>query len=334
MIGMKKKTIKTVLNKKIKNWLNTIEDENVRKIAGDNTLVCGGAISSMLLGEKPNDYDFYFKNKEAVKTIAEYYVKRFNASNKIKSINDYEAEVKEQTIKNWQGVDEDRIVIYIASAGIASEAQAESEVEYKYFEQESEKTTDDFFDALTVQDELADQLSEDPANTVEEVVTKLKAEKERYRPVFLSDNAITLSDKVQLIIRFYGNVDDIHRNFDFVHAMCSYDYANGILILPMDSLENLLSRNLVYKGSLYPIASIFRIRKFIERGFRIAAGELLKIIWQINELDLKDIKVLREQLTGVDMAYMHELISALEKDNQTYNIDSIYIAKLIDEIFE
>jgi hypothetical protein len=330
MTGMKKTTIRTVLNKKIRNWLNTIQDEDVQKIASDNVLVCGGAIASMLLGEKPNDYDFYFKTIDAAEAVTKYYVKKFNESNKIKSINSYSAEVHKKFITNCKGIEEERIVIYMKSAGVAGENQSE----YKYFESETEVATEEFFESLNVLDTITNDLTEDPAETTEEVITKLKAEKERYRPVFLTDNAITLSDKVQLIIRFYGDVNAIHANFDFVHAMCSYDYSNGTLILPQESLEALLSRTLVYQGSLYPIASVFRLRKFIERGFRITAGQLLKIIWQINELDLKNMNLLKEQLVGVDMAYMRELITALEKEGQPFNIDSTYISKLIDEIFE
>jgi len=74
------------------------------------------------------------------------------------------------------------------------------------------------------------------------------------------------------------------------------------------------------------------MKKFLDRGWRISAGEMLKIMWQISELDLKDQDMLREQLTGVDMAYMHELIAAL-KDVSADKINSTYIAEIIDRIF-
>ena len=59
---------------------------------------------------------------------------------------------------------------------------------------------------------------------------------------------------------------------------------------------------------------------------------MLKIMWQVSQLDLKNPKVLREQLLGVDQAYMHQLISAIE--NATERVDATYLAKIIDEIFE
>ena len=157
--------------------------------------------------------------------------------------------------------------------------------------------------------------------------------KKKYRPIFLSQNAVTLSDKVQLVIRFYGEPQAIHSNYDFVHAKCYYDYHNNDLTFPPEAMEALLSRTLVYEGSLYPVASIFRMKKFIERGWRITAGQQLKIMWQISEIDLSEYSVLREQLTGVDAAYMHQLISALE-DVDPEKITSSYVGAIIDRIFD
>ena len=71
---MQAKTIKKVLAEKINEWLNTITDESVRKLAKENTIVTGGSIVSMLLSEPVNDYDIYFKTKESCKAVAEYYV--------------------------------------------------------------------------------------------------------------------------------------------------------------------------------------------------------------------------------------------------------------------
>jgi len=162
---------------------------------------------------------------------------------------------------------------------------------------------------------------------------KLKRKKgERYQPSFLSENAITLTNKVQLITRFYGEPNEIHDNYDFVHAKCYWDNGIGELILPAEALECMLSRTLRYAGSLYPIASIFRTKKFIERGWRISAGEQLKIMWQISEINLRDPDVKREQLTGVDYAYLHMLIDALV-NVKPEKLTSNYVCEVIDRIF-
>ena len=143
-----------------------------------------------------------------------------------------------------------------------------------------------------------------------------------------------MSDKIQLVIRFFGSPGEIHENYDYAHAMCYYTYGDGDLVLHPEALEAILSKTLIYKGSLYPVASIFRVRKFIQRGWRITAGQLLKIMMQISSIDLRDPVVLREQLIGVDQAYMHQLLRALETKDASQRIDQTYLAKLVDEIFE
>lgn len=331
--GRKRKGIKKALNDKIEDWCQSILDqatdglnedeiqkrtteaEQLVKAIKRDVIITGGSIVSMLLGERVNDYDVYFRTKATTKLVAEHYVKRYNDANPTKvkeGVSSYEPFVQEETIKNIKGVEEERIVVFAKSAGVAGEDQST----YAYFEGEPQEATERFVD-----DVCAAKEGEDDST------------KPRYRPVFMSQNAITLSHALQLVIRFYGEPDKIHSNYDFVHATCYFDYHAQDLVLPGEALECLLSRTLIYQGSLYPIASIFRMKKFIERGWRITAGQQLKIMWQIAEIDMSDFTILREQLTGVDMAYMWELIEAL-KDTDQSKICSTYIGEIIDRIFD
>jgi len=331
MPGMRTGTVKLVLKDKIDTWLKSIPDPDIRKLIQDNVLVTGGAITSLLQGEKPNDYDMYFKTREATKAVAEYYVKVFNDSNKLSSVNKYNAFVKEESINNINGETENRILIYMASAGVASEGQTR----YEYFESQTDSETEQFFDSLKAEEGIAVDVEKRPIEVATEINNELSDKtKPRFRPIFMTDNAITLSDKVQLIIRFYGPIEIIHKNFDFAHAMACYDYSTDTLTIPQETYESILSKYLIYNGSLYPIATLFRMRKFMARGWRITAGQMLKVAFQISEMNLTDPKLLREQLIGVDFAYMRQLINAIENKESGTKIDSIYIAKLIDEIFE
>jgi len=152
--------------------------------------------------------------------------------------------------------------------------------------------------------------------------------------VFLSGNAITLSDSIQLCIRFYGEVDEVHENFDFEHCKCFYDYGANTLTVPADSAVAILTKELRYSGSLYPICSIIRTRKFIKRGWSCNAGQFIKMISQVNKLDLDDIEVWKEQLTGVDAAYFVEIIKALENAKDAGEVvDQAYVVALIDKMF-
>ena len=154
----------------------------------------------------------------------------------------------------------------------------------------------------------------------------------KFYPRFITDNAISLTDKIQLITRFTGEPDKIHSNFDYAHAMCSYSYKTNTLNVNQEALESMLSRTLIYRGSLYPIASVFRMRKFIRRGWKITAGQILKIVFQINRLNLRDVSTLTDQLTGVDLHYMSALLTRLN-GKDFFELDHSYVCTVLDEIF-
>jgi hypothetical protein len=153
----------------------------------------------------------------------------------------------------------------------------------------------------------------------------------KYQVAFLSQNAISLTDDLQIVLRFNGNNQEIHKTFDYIHATNFFTFKDG-LVTNVDALQCILSKTLKYQGSLYPITSIVRMKKFINRGWNISAGEMLKIMFQISELDLKNPKILEEQLIGVDIAYFSILIEAL-RNVDSKKITSAYINTLIDKIF-
>lgn len=297
---MKAKTIKKIIRQKVHEWIKSIDDSKLRENVAQNCIVTGGAIASMLLGENVNDYDVYFTNKETAKRVAEYYVKKF----KDNPPSTYTGNKRNIPISV---VDEkDRIKIVIKSEGVASE-------EIDPQEQPS---------LLNVQRATHFQEKE--------------KESGKYRPIFLSSNAITLSDDVQLIIRFYGSPEEIHKNYDFVHCTNYWASSDDELTLRPKALEALLAKELVYIGSRYPLASIIRTRKFIKRGFTCNAGQYLKMCWQVAELDLYDIEVLEDQLVGVDTAYFQMLIDTIKaeiSEDPDFGYDYPYIAELIDRIF-
>lgn len=311
--GMKAKTIKAIIQKKFNSWVGSIEDEAVRKLVEKNTIVTGGCIASMLLGEKVNDYDIYFANRETAHAVAQYYVDRFEM--KKKSGIPCKIYVEDAT---------DRIRIVVKSAGIASEEG--SDEDYQYFESRPEGEAQGYVaevmsDAGSIQDtyeEIEEIVQEDEDNT--------------YRPVFLSTNAITLSNRVQIIIRFFGDPETIHENFDFVHATNYWTSGDSKLTLRQPALESLLCRELRYVGSRYPICSVIRLRKFIKRGWVINAGQILKMMMQISDLDLTDPAVLQEQLTGVDSAYFIEVMKKIKEKDPT-KVDSAYLVEIIDRMF-
>lgn len=164
---------------------------------------------------------------------------------------------------------------------------------------------------------------------------KAKKDKKKndFIPLSITDNAITLSDGVQFILRFTGSPETIHKNFDFAHTKC-YQTSEGLVLDPL-ALECILTKTLKYTGSKYPLSSIIRTRKFIRRGWTISAGEMLKIMYDVSKLDLENIDVLKDQLIGVDVTYFHTLITALTKGKADgVAFDRTYLCSVIDLVFD
>jgi len=304
---MKAKTINAVICKKFDEYTSSIKDEKVKELVIANTVITGGCIASMLLKEKVNDYDLYFTNKETVKAVAEYYVKQFNDKN---NEDGYvlDGAIPNERNENSEGgaalnMTPDRIKIVFDSNGVAKEKG--------------------FLGAHELGERMENQ-NEDTADTGE-----------KYRPIYLSCNAITLSHQIQIVIRFYGEPMEIHDNYDYVHCTNYWSSKEREVYLNQNALESLLAKELKYIGSKYPLASIIRMRKFINRGWTINAGQILKMGFQLSLLDLTNIEVLEDQLVGVDVAYFNILIDALKNrpNNEEQTLTYGYLATIVDKIF-
>ena len=358
---MKTKTINAIIWKKIKDWISSIEDEELGKSIEKDIIVTGGCITSMLLNEEVNDYDVYFKTKETTKAVSEYYARKFNENNEGRTTkigHKLHAWVLDgQDLEDWKNnkkklssfaydykdveyakVDEwvydeehpdnknnfmlsgmvlnttsDRIKIMVNSDGIAEDSDSIAD--------STEYDINNYLDAVSDGDEILADGMED--------------KKEKYKPIFISTNAITLSNKIQLIIRFYGDAEEIHSNYDFVHVT-NYWTANTGVVINQEALMCIINKELKYMGSKYPLASLIRTRKFIKRGWQINAGQYVKMAFQISELDLNDIYVLEDQLVGVDSIYFLNFLENIKKiksQDKSFMVTKDYVTTVIDKIF-
>ena len=328
---MNSKNIKKHLNAKLNNWLASIEDDNVKKILRENVIITGGALVSLLTGEKVHDYDVYLRTNEACKAVAEYYVQQWNKTHEDSQISlrvvppetiqvpTYEDGIR-KTDENGQPafhsvVTPERIKVFVQSAGVVEEKPVETEVDAPFPPIEEVEKTDE--------DKATEEAAEETG-------------KPKYRLVFMSSNAITLSDKIQIVVRFYGEVEVIHKNYDFAHCTCSWTSWNNEVQLPEKALECMINKELYYIGSKYPLCSIIRTRKYLERGYHINAGQYVKMAFQLNELNLYNLETLEDQLTGVDSGYFMMMIEALKKkadESGEAVVDKSYVFELINRMF-
>lgn len=295
---MQIKTIKRNIKNKMNEWLDTITDVKLRNDVENTLLVSGGCITSMLLQEDVNDYDVYLTDINVLKRLAEYY------------------STDNRTIKVLCGIDKDKLL--------------------------ADFNMDNLEDVVCDQVIQIQNLNTDqvklymPSNPSGLRVNETVAESDlNYTPLFYSPNAISLSNKLQIVLRFSGSAEEIHKNYDFLHATNYYTTKDG-LVLNQKALESIITKQLKYQGSKYPVTSILRVHKFLRRNWRINAGEMFKIIFQVSELDLQDLRTLEEQLVGVDVAYFSTLIDVL-KDSKAVRegsrISATYMNTIIDKVF-
>lgn len=314
---MKIKTINKVISKKFDDFLSSIQDQEVKTLIRKNTMISGGCIASMLLKEPVNDFDLYFTNKETVLAGANYYAKKLLEEHEDLDIHVIDTDQYDQMEKEKREYYQGRGFTQNGRVGIFCKNQ-------KF--DETEVDQDDFLDLMEEEAEARKTENSD--------------DKPKYRVRFISPSAISLSHHVQIVLRFYGSPEEVHKNFDFVHCTNYWLSEGPALVLKQKALESLLTRELMYVGSKYPICSMIRIRKFTLRGWTCNAGNYLKIAHQISKLDLEHIPTLEDQLIGVDVAHFAAFIEALKRAQKAHQDEAKafvltydYVCEIIDRIF-
>ena len=298
---MNKKTTHNIIKAKINKWLASITDAQLRGDVKESLIVSGGCIASLLCGEDVNDYDIYIRDMDVLMRLADYY-----------EVSAYDGRLRDKYIvEHKEAIGEDGL-----------------------------EEGDDDYDHLTMLSVFFRTMKPDQVKLMvagHGEVTKYDAPPEgeelpAFRKLFTSQNAISLSDDIQIVTRFTGTAAEIHKNYDFIHATNYFTMEDG-LVCNEAALMSLLTKTLYYQGSLYPLTSIIRMKKFIIRKWRINAGEILKILFQVSQLDLEDIDVLEEQLIGVDVAYFSNLIAVLRtKQKESEGVGGIVEKFLTEEI--
>lgn len=304
---MQLKTIEKVVKAKMLAWLESITDPQLRERVKLSLLVSGGSITSLFLNEEVNDYDVYIQDRKVLLDLVKYYVK----------------DIPDAEVLNG----EERFLLI---------EQYKGDISTEEFLKHPSKR------ASALRNLKQDQVKifihgDNGGLKVESALANVAAgeEPKKYQVSFLSPNAISLTDQVQIVCRFHGSPEQIHKTFDFIHATNYFTFTDGV-VTNKEALESIITKQLRYQGSLYPLTSIIRSKKFVKRNWNIGAGEYLKIMFQISLLDLQNVDVLEEQLIGVDVAYFEMLIKALRAQYERhpdFKITPNYFNAIIDKVF-
>ena len=338
---MKSKLIKTVIRKKLKRWTDEIakRDKDLAHEVEQNVVVMGGAICSLLDNEGPRDLDVYFRNIDTAHRVIEFYLSSLGGPGKLERYTEEELEAEEGAIPN-----EDVYLVeqhnptgvraFVRSTGTLKSPNMIENAANLFSDEISDELNTELFGT---RDE--NELASVSADAEPEGVAREREDAPPFSARYLTDNALTLNDGVQIVLRFVGEPVEILKYFDFEHCKMWYSGWDRHLEIGFNALEALHNKRLVYSGSRYPVCSLFRIKKFLGRGWRINAGEIVKIAYQISKLDLDNINVLRDQLIGCDHAYFVAMLDRMTKvvdekkaQDAKFSFSDILFEK-IDEFF-
>ena len=174
---MKIKTIKKVITNKLNAWLDTLPD-SLRIDVKDSLLVSGGCITSMLLREPVNDYDIYIQDTDVLVRLAKHYSGTIRVLNGTYRLQYLQENLKDRSIN----IPIEEYLKNPIMPGINERDTSELFLRYKSLKKDQIK--------LDIPSEgLRVEMEEEP-------------EENSFTPLFFSPNAISLSDDIQIVLRF------------------------------------------------------------------------------------------------------------------------------------
>jgi hypothetical protein len=134
-------------------------------------------------------------------------------------------------------------------------------------------------------------------------------------------NAITIvglnDSAIQIVLKTAGTPEFIHQHFDFVH--CTNYFWNDNLFLNEDACKSAMFKKLNYIGSFSPLSTFMRITKFTNIGWRISKEDMIKIAFDIINLNVLHPKNVEANLKTVGLSKLYDFMkkNGISKENVT-----------------
>jgi len=157
-------------------------------------------------------------------------------------------------------------------------------------------------------------------------------------PSYLSKNAISLSNGVQLIFRFVGEPKEVFTTFDYEH--CKVYWRPNPLGLLLGSVhyegrsqESLAKNELIYTGNTrFVLSAISRLNKFIKRGWGVSPSSLLSLAVSASKVNWTDPVALEEELLGIYGIESKTLKIILGMCSEENKVDLDKIVQVLGEV--
>lgn len=301
---MNKQKVEWHLRNVLKKWLNSISfnrlepwpgaknlsSNDLRQAIEKSIIVSGGSIVSLLRDEEVNDYDIYFDDVAICECLVKYYIAVFHQNC---NTEDYLFEPKISTFSNLDTKElgnPGKILLEKTVGGDPDELLKASKVLKR--------------NSRYYGEELAASKEQAPKPT-------------SFDPMLISNRAITLQNKIQLVFTVCGKAPLIHYFFDFKHCMNDFTLEKGLSFNP-ESLECILTKELKYNRTLYPFDCMMRLKKLIAKGWNISNNELAKIMWDLTNCP-KEASFYQEMFRGyLDDSIIDGITKAKLSDRNQY----------------
>ena len=164
------------------------------------------------------------------------------------------------------------------------------------------------------------------------------AKKRKNEFSFISKNAMSLDNGIQLIFRFVGQPEEVFSTFDYEHCKVAWQAkALGLTLGETTfygkSLDSLAKNELVYSGNTrFVLSALSRLNKFIKRGWGIAPSSLLSLAISASKVNWSDKHQLEEELLGIygiDPQVLTEILSLAQSDKK---IDLDKVIEMLGEV--
>jgi hypothetical protein len=129
---------------------------------------------------------------------------------------------------------------------------------------EEPKDYDVYFRSAEILDGLKNYLTTTGRDKVAEVESKYR-EVETDDGKLITENAITLNNHIQIILKHTGEPEAVRRTFDFVHCMPYYDSKDGMLHISKVQHEAIMTK--ILRVNTSNAVTKHRIEKFQQRKY-------------------------------------------------------------------
>lgn len=147
-------------------------------------------------------------------------------------------------------------------------------------------------------------VSEDIDENNAKVITKIITSKETAKIVFENDNVTKVlynGMKFDIIKKYFPSVKDTILEFDFTVCCAGVDLHN---VYTHDTFFiDLSKRQLMINKLPYPLSTMWRMQKYINKGYYMCSGEMLKLSKAIGELQTNTAE---GEQAAIDMSPLSE----------------------------